>query len=503
MHSVAVIYLVLLLFLIYRTGSFGMIRDDRISATQFTWLFLLKALAVPVFSLVYAKFYGGVEGLDAGVFYKDAKAVHAFALSDPGAYLKLMFGLLDDSEGSYVYRHCLVHTQNWDNGKIRDFFYNDNRIVIRLHSLIHFIAFNSYFVHALLSCFLSFIGIVYLYKSFKEFFPGKELWLLFVFCFFPTLWFYTGAVSKEGIALFVLGCSVYSLKKLIYRQAAFRDVLWLALLLATSCFLKPYLLCSAALCFALFFFLHRFQVRYRILYFMGALIFCGIAVNGLSILVRHKSLSHAAFARQRIFADAARGGIFLIDSVEFIRLDYDSTLVKKAGAGYYTIKKDIPYIYWEHSHQEDTLFCTANKDTTRRYQMVYQLPESGSNFDLSVYSGGKVRLLASCLYYSLFYPFFINAKGLLQMVASLENLLILLSLLIVLTGLVRNRKDNFPVLVFMVFALGLCILVGLTTPNSGAIFRYRSPAVIFILAAALYYWVPLKARARAFSQEGR
>jgi hypothetical protein len=37
------------------------------------------------------------------------------------------------------------------------------------------------------------------------------------------------------------------------------------------------------------------------------------------------------------------------------------------------------------------------------------------------------------------------------------------------------------------FALGLCLLIGLTTPNSGAIFRYRSPAVIFILLAALYY----------------
>jgi membrane-bound metal-dependent hydrolase YbcI (DUF457 family) len=79
--------------------------------------------------------------------------------------------------------------------------------------------------------------------------------------------------------------------------------------------------------------------------------------------------------------------------------------------------------------------------------------------------------------------------------ASFENLLLVISFVIITIGLIRNKKDAFPVVLFLCFALGLCLLIGATTPNSGAIFRYRSPVVIFILASALYYYKPQKTSA--------
>ena len=492
---VALIYLLLFLFLVYRNGFFGTFKDERISTARFAFLFFFKALAIPAFALVYNKFYGGLELFDAGVFYSDAKAVNALAYLSPAEYLKLMFGLQDDSEGSYVYEHCLVNTLDWDNGKVVDFFYNDNRVVIRLHSLIHFIAFDSYYVHALFNCFLSFIGVFFLYRAFREFFIGKEMPLLLIFCFFPTLWFYTGAVSKEGLTLFVLGCSTFQLRKIIYRQATVKSVLWLLFLLFVSCLLKPYLLCFSAFCFTVFFSIHRYQARFKVLLFTAAMCIAVFSANILCIVAIQRSLTDVALERQHVFSEAARGGIFLLDSVKFVRLEYDSTLVKRSGPGHYTIKKQVPYIYWEHTHQQDTLFCAANTDTSTRYQLVYQLGRSGSNLSLSAFSGSLPRVLASCLHYSLFYPFFVNGRGALQMAASVENLVILFALLILLLGFVRNKKDYFPPLIFLFFALALCILVGLTTPNSGAIFRYRSPAVIFILAAALYYTRLFKSRA--------
>lgn len=492
----ALIYLLLFLFLIHRSGFFGIFKDERVSTTRFAVLFFAKALAVPAFALVYAKFYGGLERFDAGVFYSDAKAVNALAYLNPGEYLKLMFGLQDDSEGSYVYKYCLVNTLDWDNGKIADFFYNDNRVVIRLHSLLHFIAFDSYYVHALFSCFLSFTGVFFLYRAFQEFFIGKEMLLLLIFCFFPTLWFYTGAVLKEGLVLFTLGCTIFSLKKIIYRRAGVRTVLWLIFLLFICCLLKPYLLCFSAFCFTVFFLIHRYQARFKVLLFTAAICIIIFSANVFSILVKQKSLSDAAFERQHIFAAAARGGIFLLDAVKFVRLEYDSTLVKRSGPGYYTIKQQVPYIYWEHTHQQDTLFCEANTDTLTRYQLVYQLEKSGSNLSPGIYSGSLLHLVASCLYYSLFHPFFIHASGALQLAASFENLVIFFSLVILLWGFIRNKKDYFLPLIFLFFALALCVLVGVTTPNSGAIFRYRSPAVIFILAAALYYARVFKSKAR-------
>jgi membrane-bound metal-dependent hydrolase YbcI (DUF457 family) len=119
--------------------------------------------------------------------------------------------------------------------------------------------------------------------------------------------------------------------------------------------------------------------------------------------------------------------------------------------------------------------------------LVYQLPKSGSNIFMEYNSSNIVSLGASCLYYSLLHPFFFNSKSFLQHLASVENLFIVLSLFIFFIGVIKNKKDSFPAIAVVVFALLLCLLIGLTTPNSGAIFRYRSPAVVFILLAALYY----------------
>ena len=125
---VFIIYLLVFLSLIYYNGFFGIIKDDKISNKQFTILFLLKALAVPTFYFVYKKLYGGLELFDAGKFYRDASIISDFAKEDTLAYVKLLFGLQDDSPGSYDFVNYLSRTDNWDNGQLKDFLYNDNHI---------------------------------------------------------------------------------------------------------------------------------------------------------------------------------------------------------------------------------------------------------------------------------------------------------------------------------------------------------------------------------------
>ncbi len=486
----AAIYLLIILFLIYKNNFFGLLKDEQINSKTFTLLFLLKALAIPAFYLVYKKMYGGLEKFDAGKFYTDATILNDYARADFGGYLKVLFGFQDESPGTLLFDNYIVNTTNWDNGRLKDFLYNDNRIVIRFHSLIHFIAFNSYHVHALISCLLSFIGINYIYRSIKDYFLGKELFVLLILCFLPALWFYTGAVLKEGLAIFVLGCMLYQIKKVSSSKISFSKVCGLLTLLFISLVLKPYLLFFAAIYFFAFFILASSKkIKYRSIFLISIITVAFILLNGLSVLIKKRSLLEAAITHQRIFADASKGGIFLLDSVKFVRLEFDSTLVKKIEnkPNYFTIKKNAPYIYWEHTHQQDTLFSSANTDTITQYKLVYQLPKSGSNIFIDYDSLNIVSLGASCLYYSLLHPFFFNSKSLLQHLASIENLFIVVSLFIFFIGLIKNKKDRFPAIALVVFALLLCLLIGLTTPNSGAIFRYRSPAVVFILLAALYY----------------
>lgn len=489
-----ILYLVLYLFLIYKTGVFGLAGKDPLSPRVFSIVFFYKALAVPVFYLVYKKAYGGVEGFDAGKFYHDAAVISDYASSDLSGYLKLLFGLQDELPGSALYDHCLINTYNWDNGNLPDFFYNDNRIVIRLHSLFHFIAFNSYFVHALFNCLLGFTGIIALYKSLRGWFEGKEIWLLLILCFFPTLWFYSGAVLKEGIALFVMGNTAWQLKKLSLRQSTFPGLVFLTALLTFSVLLKPYLLIPSVISFFLLFFIQQLPFKQKTILFFSSLLVLLVLVNGLTLLVKQKSLITIASDHQRLFADAAMGGIFLLDDTKFVRLEYDYKLVKKTEGkdSTYHIRSGVPFVYWEHSHQQDTLYTKYNTDTITAYKLVYDVPHSGSNIRHVNYGGNLLTAAGSYFYYSLFFPFFANAKGVLQWMASLENFAILISLILILWGLIRNKQPALPVVVWLSLALGLCLLIGATTPNSGAIFRYRSPVVVFILMSALYYRVSPK-----------
>ncbi|MDO8999558.1 MAG: hypothetical protein Q7W45_07325 [Bacteroidota bacterium] len=487
---VSLIYLLIILFLIYKNNFFGLFKDETISSKTFSILFLLKALAIPAFYVVYKKMYGGLEKFDAGKFYSDATILNDYAKTDFFGYLKVLFGFQNEAPGTILFDNYLTNTDNWDNGRLKDFFYNDNRIVIRFHSLIHFIAFNSYHVHALFSCFLSFIGLSFLYKAIKEFFIGKELFVLLILCLLPALWFYTGAVLKEGLAIFVLGCLFFQIKNLFKRKFSINSILFLLFLLFISLLLKPYVLFFAAFYFTVFFIiLHFSKIKYKSLVLISTIALIIFTLNSLSVIFKNKSLFEAAIWHQRVFSDASKGGIFLLDNEKFVRLEYDSTLVKKVidKPNYYTIKQNSPYIYWEHSHQQDTLFASSNSDTISQYKLVYQLPKSGSNISLNSNSTNLFEISASSLYYSLFHPFFFNSKSMLQHLASLENLLIIISLIIIFIGIIQNKKEKFPAITFVLFAILLCLLIGLTTPNSGAIFRYRSPGVIFILLGALYY----------------
>lgn len=489
-----ILYLFSILVLIYKTGCFGLVRETNISPTLFSGLFLLKALAVPAFYLVYKKTYGGLEGFDAGKFFNDARIINDYAHHDFIAYLKLLFGLQDDTPGSDIYRECLKYTANWDNGSQKDFFYNDNRIVIRMHSIFHFIS-GSYFVHALLNCFLSFVGIIYLFRAFKDLFPNKEILLLLILCFFPSLWFYTGAVLKEGLALFTMGGLAYQLKQLVFNPKKLANYILVCILLCLATLLKPYLLIPAAFSFLVYFIGQKLHLKHKVIYFFMTLAILLISVNTVTVLLKSKSLVTIATDHQRVFADAAKGGIFLLDNEKFVRLDYDYSLTKKITGtdSLFSIKKNVPYVYWEHSHQQDTLHNSSNTDTLALYKLVYDVPKSGSNIAIAA-NAGLLKQIGVYFYYALLHPLFINARGALQWMASFENLLLALSFLIILYGLIKHKKDAFPVVVFLCFALGLCLLIGATTPNSGAIFRYRSPVVIFILASSLYYYSPLKTK---------
>lgn len=472
------IYLILFAALIYRNAFFGLFKDDAISKPFYTLAFLIKASAVPVFYWIYNRYYGGIQNLDAGKFFHDATVFNQLAYDNPVEFLKALFGLQTETPGSYCYEHLLLKTQQWDNGEIRSFLFNDNRVLIRIHGVLHFISFNSYFVHALFCSFYSLIGIHILYKALKPYFLKREKWLVLCFVFFPSLYLFTGALLKEGLTFLCIGFILFSWKK-FSEVLSWRWLLICSALLFIAIVLKPYILLPIW-CFFGFYFL--FPKRQSSLFFLLSFLTCfilgAIVLNLALTRFKGKSIAELFSSRQMQFSAVAQGGIFLANDSVFLRLENDTSLITKRNNGAENnilINKGAAFTYWKNNNNKDTLYCQSNTDTSTLYHEMFRIAPSRNNLPIPAINNSWKRFCLNspyALYYVCFHPLFFNAKGVLELIVSFENLVFILTC-VLLIFYFKKLPDRKLALTVIGTCLLLFVLIGYTSPNLGAIVRYR------------------------------
>lgn len=464
--------------------------------------FLIKLSGLAAFFIVYMKMYGTVEHFDTDHYFNDSKIIYSVAQWDFAEFVKLMFGFQDDAQDSELFSKFLRFTSVWDEDK-EELLYNDNRLMLRFNALIHFISFNNYFVHALFGILLSFIGINWIYKTFKFLFPGKEIWLFAVWLVFPGLWFWSSALFKEGPALFCMGLLLISLKRVLAEKSySLKNILMLLLSVILSFSFKQYVMLPL-LFFSLVFFIIYFKTNIKLnksLIYIFTLLVVFVGANITLEKVKGKSMVGVLAERQKVFLDMSTGGLFLLDSTRFIRLPYDTALIKTTKVinqidRYVTIKQGAHFMYWEHSHQQDTLYCTNNTDTLSEYQLFYTVNKANATIRVKPLGNTMLSLLQSLptmAYITIGKPFFVDARNMMDMMASLENLIILLAIALCLYFVMRLRRLD-PWLVYFISIVGVVLIViGETSPNIGAIQRYRVLVVPFLLMCTVLV-MPLKA----------
>lgn len=485
---ITILYFLIIVFLIYRNGFFGVIKDKHISSFQFILLFTFKCLAIPVFYWVYQHYYGGLKNFDAGKFFDDSKVINGLALDHPLEYVKLLFGFQADQEGTFLYENYIKYTANWDEGTSWRLFFNDNRTMIRLHSIIHFISFNTYSVHALISCLLSFIGIALIFRSLKHLFIGKEIWLLLGFVALPNLWLFSGALLKEPLVVFQIGLIFLISDRVLHRGlSSIKKLFYLIFICFLGYVLKPQVVLPVAFFYLIYKLVLAIPVNYKGMLYIVLLIIGITIVNFVFVPVKKMTMFSFINKKQIEFYDAMKGGIFLMDNEKFVRLPYDQTLLIKDSAESQSnirIKKGVSFMYWEHHHQKDTLYCSSNLDTTTNYTVVYQIVPARSSYFIEplALNSNIFFTLASSTYYGLFYP--IKFDTLLNSIVSLENILYMLCFIIVLVGIIRSDQ-RIHLLFFFSLVLVFIAFIGIATPNIGAIVRYRSVITPFLILAAV------------------
>lgn len=467
---------------------FGLFKDEAISSKKFTLFFIFKCLAVPAFYFVYKMQYGGIENFDAGIYFKDAQIINSIAYDSFSEYLKILFGFQSDDPSSYIHAKYIVNTANWDEGFANRLFFNDNRSVIRIHSVLHFISFHNYFVHALFSCLMGYIGIYLIYLSLKHLFISKETWVMAAFVFLPNLWLFSGALLKEPILLMNMGLIFYLTDQLFKGNVPFyAKSVSLLLIVSIIFFLKPQVAAPVFIMYLLYHVSMALRRRRRAFIYVGLLVLTAILLNGLLSVTKNTSLLKYINTKQAEFVALMNGGIFLKDHEKFVRLEYNKALIivdTTKSVQNIRIKSNTAYDYWMDTNQKDMRFCASNTDTATFYTLKYELIPARSTFVVEPLTLDRkgVETALKGVYHALFYP--IKFNSVINALVSLENIFLLLCLVMAFTGFIR-KKRKIDLIFFLSIVLFFAFLFGTVTPNTGAIVRYRSLMIPFLVLAAI------------------
>ncbi|MBZ4190602.1 hypothetical protein [Niabella beijingensis] len=262
------VYLLLFCWCVTATRFF---RNSGLSRFQLMVLFLLKvAMGVA---------YGWINWFDgAQPGQTDTWALHAESLKETKILLTSpvraitsffynpytnSFGSLFASSDSY-----------WNNLK--------NNTYIRIESLFNCFSFGSYFINIIFYSFLTFFGVVAVYRVMRHHLQGSRL-LLLIGCFLvPSFLYWTSGLHKDGLTFLALGTIIYIL---YFRTGKRRPV-------------ASYLLLPAAL-------LLLFALRNHILLVLLPALICWILAT--------------RFPRQRLWIFAA---VYLLGGVFFFTAKY-------------------------------------------------------------------------------------------------------------------------------------------------------------------------------------
>ena len=488
----ASIYFILFCFLISKSSFF---KDDKLSSKIILIVLGFKTIGCFVYYWIYFHYYPGSFKNDSTSTMQDALVIYKALPNHVLDYFKMVFGFHSESELDPLYQTYFQHIDKWGNSdSTSDFFLNDNRTSIRLNAFIMLFSFGKYAVHSFVMIALSFIGQFAFYKAFKSFFIKKEIVLAGVIFLTPSILFWTSGVLKEPIAVFLLGVFVYCFFQLfIYKNVKTKYVLILFFVSLFFMILKPYILVLVFVPLILFVLFQRNTLKYKLLlYIVSICLVYGSSVLNLKY-VFNKDVIQTIVTRQNDFVNLSKGGIFLLNKTKYIRLDpkdFKSVEIIDTLHMFCKIKPHTKLMYWDVNHinnLRDTLFDFDNNDTSiYHFHSLSQASGSGINISkLENNFSSFLKLIPQSLYNVFCKPFFYDSHSFTELIASFENLFILLFFVFCLTH-AKLSRENINLLLFISCVVFLSfLLIGLTTTVTGAIVRYKVPFLPFLLMIPL------------------
>ncbi|MBL7939547.1 MAG: hypothetical protein JNL43_09325 [Flavobacteriales bacterium] len=410
----------------------------------FLWGLFAKLFGGVAFSLIYLYYY---QGGDTIAYFFSAAAMRNMALADPLEYLTQFFG-------DNTMRAWSVYTL--ETAKPYQYVFLEDRTfaVIRVMSIIAMFTFNSYLISTLVIASLSYFGVWASYRTFVSYYPQLAGKLATGFLFMPSSIFWGSAILKDTFTFSAVCWWVFAVDEVFFKK---RKIVHRSIVIAISgitlVVIKPYIfmvLFPATVMWILYF--RVAAMRSGLLKF-AVLPLAVVLMIALSIVVLNN----------------------LGDQLDKFALDEALTTIQ---------------------------VTQSDLSNAQSY---------GSNsFSVGSFDGtwlGVLMKFPVATNAALFRPYIWEATSPIMAISGLENLWVLL-----VAGLAVLRAGphfflrcigGVPILLMATtFALLFGFTVGVTTPNFGALVRFKIPLVPFFISV-LYIIVYLGQLKRAADKTGQ
>ncbi|PKR81721.1 hypothetical protein CW751_04120 [Brumimicrobium salinarum] len=438
-------------------------------------LFLCKFCFALFFLYVYTYHYGGGElTADAGMFFRESKLLYEVFNESPHAFFQFLFGLNNDIDFINQY---LQETTHWNGGD--RFLPNDSRHVIRVNALIHFISTGQVVIHFLILSFFSFLGGFDLFQWLKKKSTIPPLGLLVMLTLAPSLAFWGSSIIKEP--LMILGTCI--LIRGVFDEISIKNRVWRIVLgLILTFAFKPYVVICLLMALIYYYLLSPFFKRQ----WLAMLFFAGLGIGTLIVTNYSDKMAYVIANQQEDFINLRDGGLYLYgdnDHIYYIYYAHRKYFSFENDSA--TLKEPVDAFYME-KNENFKRYPIKLIDVGKSYPVYLSLAETGSSVDVTLIEDSFGQLLLNipeALFNSFLQPIPNKKSTWLQFSAFFENILYLIMAVFTFFIFPRNssKKENRIIASMSLFALFIAMIVGWTTPVSGAIVRYIVPAHIGIL----------------------
>ena len=450
--------------------------------------FALKVGMSLCFLFVYTQVLGhGTLSEDAGVFMRESHMLHQVFWESPVTYFKFLTGIGETQPLIELY---LPNTTHWDVGA--QSLINDNKNILRAHSLIHFFSGKSEVIHAIICCLIGLFGVKHIYISVKPFIQIKKEVIFWVILLMPSLFFWTSSILKEPFMLLGFGFFLRSLfcgdkpaKKWSY------GIIGTLLLIG----FKPYVFFMLIPVLG-FFLITRLLPKIKVI---GSLLLLGILGSILFACMpgpRDKAIKMIS-RKQFDFVQVGRGGLHVYaDSVfYYFRTEQIPDLQRDHDTVW--LRKDTEAQILKLGQISDPVPIQLKADGTK-WIKYFENTQSDGFISVTPINNSYSQLfknIPEALFHALIRPMPGDPGGALNWIAFLETIILFATLIVAITKRKKlSEREKIRITGLVLFVVFLSLIIGWTTPVLGAIARYRIPVYLVILIIAGMIYEPNKSK---------